>query len=49
MSFTNPTTAGDTATRPAVAVTGQRYFDTDLGYPIWWDGAQWVDATGTPV
>jgi hypothetical protein len=28
---------------------GQQYFDTDLGIPIWWDGADWVDASGTVV
>lgn len=27
----------------------QQYFDTTLGFPIWWDGAQWVDATGAPA
>ena len=28
---------------------GTKYFDTDLTppKPIWWDGTQWVDATGT--
>lgn len=29
--------------------TGKTYFDTTLGLPIWWNGAAWVDATGTPV
>jgi len=29
--------------------TGQYYFDTTLGIPIWWDGTNWVDATGTTV
>ena len=28
---------------------GQQYFDTDLGIPIWWNGADWVDASGTVV
>jgi hypothetical protein len=28
---------------------GQYYFDTTLGIPIWWDGTNWVDATGTTV
>lgn len=45
---------GITADRPAAPttlapVTGQMYFDTTLGQPVWWDGAQWVDATGTPA
>ena len=29
--------------------TGCRYFDTTLSKPIWWNGTDWVDATGTPV
>jgi hypothetical protein len=42
--------SGDTASRPTFGnTTGQMYFDTDLGTPIWWDGAQWVDATGAPA
>jgi hypothetical protein len=28
---------------------GQFYFDTTLGIPIWWDGADWVNASGTVV
>ena len=35
--------------RPSGATIGQSFFDTSLGIsgkPIWWDGAQWVDATG---
>jgi hypothetical protein len=38
-----------TAGRPVSPATGYMDFDTDLGKPIWWDGAQWVDATGTPA
>jgi hypothetical protein len=42
---------GATADRPTQSLQiGQQYFDTDLGtsgMPIWWDGADWVDATGT--
>ena len=42
--------AGTTARRPTVSLwIGRIYFDTTLGYPIWWDGTQWVDATGTPA
>lgn len=46
--------AGDTASRPSGGVPfgpllGQMYFDTDLTKPIWWDGTQWVDATGAPA
>jgi len=28
---------------------GQFYFDTTLGYPIWWNGTKWVNASGTAV
>jgi hypothetical protein len=49
--------SGITANRPIDSVQaplaiGQTYFDTDLGttgLPIWWDGTQWVNATGTVV
>jgi len=44
---------GDTANRPTQNLQiGQFYFDTDLGTtgkPIWYDGSDWVDATGTVV
>ena len=29
--------------------TGQQFFDTTLGYPIWWNGTKWVNASGTVV
>lgn len=40
---------GDTASRTAHATTGHMYFDTDLGKPIWFNGSDWVDSTGTVV
>jgi hypothetical protein len=41
---------GTTSTRPIVSLqTGQFYFDTTLGYPIWWSGSKWVNASGTAV
>lgn len=40
---------GNTASRPASPATGYIYFDTTLGLPVWWNGAAWVDATGTPA
>ncbi len=41
---------GDTASRPtSLATNGTMYFDTTLGIPIWYDGTNWVDATGTIV
>ena len=33
--------AGPTAGRPIGAPPGIEYFDTDLGYPVWWDGDTW--------
>lgn len=38
---------GATGSRPITPGTGQRYFDTTLGKPVWYDGTNWVDATGT--
>ena len=35
--------------RPTVHPTGFTIFDTTLGKPIWYDGSNWVDATGTQV
>jgi hypothetical protein len=41
---------GTTANRPTQNLqVGQFYFDTTLGYPIWYDGTDWVDATGAAV
>jgi len=36
-------------TRPTEPQIGQRFFDTTLGKPIWFNGTDWIDATGTPV
>lgn len=42
--------SGTTAQRPTVTLfAGRPYFDTSLGYTIWWDGSQWVDAAGSPA
>lgn len=35
--------------RPDDPATGQRFFDTELGQPVWYDGEQWVDASGDAV
>jgi len=40
---------GDTASRPASPVLYSSYVDTTLGKPIWYDGTNWIDATGTVV
>lgn len=38
-----------TANRPISPVTGQQFFDTTLGYPIYWNGAIWINALGVGV
>lgn len=46
-ALTEFASSGTTANRPTASLwTGRVYFDTTLGKPIWYDGAQWVDATG---
>jgi hypothetical protein len=42
---------GTTLERPVfpVPLIGFVYFDTTVGFPIWWDGAIWVDAAGAPA
>lgn len=42
-------TGGTTANRPTAPKNYIQYFDTTLGFPIWWNGSNWVDATGTSV
>jgi len=49
LEFVSPHQSGTTANRPSSPTTGEGYFDTDVGKPIWWSGAAWVDATGTTV
>jgi hypothetical protein len=42
--------SGLSADRPTERLeVGQYYFDTTLGIPIWYDGTNWVDATGGTV
>jgi hypothetical protein len=42
--------SGVSADRPTERLeVGQYYFDTTLGIPIWYDGTNWVDATGGTV
>ena len=38
-----------TANRPTSPFIGLLFFDTTLNKPIWYNGANWVDATGTAV
>jgi hypothetical protein len=48
-----PGGSGPSANRPLPVIwpipTGCVYQDTDLGKPIFWDGAQWTDALGVAV
>ena len=42
--------SGTTADRPTENLqVGQYYFDTSLGYPIYWNGVDWVNALGYPL
>lgn len=41
--------AGTSAERPSFPRVGFQYFDTTLGYPIWWKGSVWVNSSGTTV
>jgi hypothetical protein len=44
------TMSGTTAQRPrALLWIGRVYFDTTIHMPIWYDGIDWVDATGAVV
>lgn len=45
----NVTPSGNTASRPGTPVLGQNYFDTTLGIPIWYNGTNWVNASGSTV
>jgi hypothetical protein len=36
-------------TRPASPVIGQPFFDTNLGIPIWYTGANWVSSSGNII
>lgn len=40
---------GTTLNRPVAPVAFQKFFDTTLNKPIWYNGSNWVDATGATV
>ena len=42
---------GKTSVRPVYgdSAIALPYFDSELNKPIWWNGKDWVDATGTVV
>jgi len=37
------------AVRPSDPRLGQEFFDTVLGYPIWYNGSDWVNSAGSTV
>lgn len=41
--------SGTTAARPTTVIVGFMYFDTTLGIPTFWNGADWVNASGAVV
>lgn len=43
------TSYGVAGSRPLKQTIGFMYFDTTLGYPIYWNGAKWVNSVGTVV
>lgn len=47
--LTNLRPVGTTAQRPSDAQAGDTFLDTTLGQPIWFDGTNWIDATGAVV
>lgn len=40
---------GTTSERPNNAGVGDRYYDTSLNRPLWFDGTIWRDAMGGPA
>ena len=44
--YDNEHCAGSSANRPVVKYVGMPYYDTTLAMPIWWNGTNWIDATG---
>ncbi|MBM6670013.1 hypothetical protein H6B14_04415 [Phocaeicola coprophilus] len=41
--------SGTTEDRPVKPKNGYQFFDSTLGKPIWWNGSNWIDATGNHV
>ena len=44
--MSRPRQSGPTADRPTCPVQGERYFDTDLGNSVEWDGSAWNSLGG---
>lgn len=47
--WTSITPVNNSANRDEAKYLGQVYFDTTLNKPIWYNGTNWVDATGATV
>jgi len=43
------TSTGTTAQRPTTITTPFTYLDTTLGIPVFWNGANWINASGAVV
>lgn len=44
------TQSGTTTERPSTNLwLGRMYWDTDLAFPVWWNGTTWVDSLGAPA
>lgn len=42
--------SGKTANRPSDGLwVGRPYFDTTLGFPVWYNGVTWVNSAGAPA
>jgi len=41
-----PILSGSSLQRPIVTIVGVEFFDITLGKPIYWNGTDWVDASG---
>jgi hypothetical protein len=41
--------SGNTASRPSSPAAGQTYLDLTLNIPIWFNGTNWINASGTSV
>lgn len=39
---------GPTSGRPGSPILYQTYFDTTIGYPVFWSGTAWLNASGFP-
>jgi hypothetical protein len=43
--------SGESSSRPSLGSNPSSvpFFDTDIGKPVWWNGADWIDASGNVV